>query len=146
MNELIAVLKIVLANSYALAGKAQSYHWNIEGSNFGEYHEFFGSVYSDAYGQIDRLAEYIRIRGEYAPISIPDILKAQTISDDVALQISARSMFTNLQNDNQILIDSYNKLFQAATAANDQAIANYAADRLDAHNKQAWFIRSYLKG
>jgi len=37
-----------------------------------------------------------------------------------------------------------NKLFKIATAADNQAIMNYIADRLDAHAKMRWMLRTML--
>ena len=37
------------------------------------------------------------------------------------------------------------KLFEVATAAKEQGIADYAAGKLDAYKKHAWMIRSCLK-
>ena len=34
-------LKTLLASTYAFAIKAQYFHWNVEGSNFAQYHKFF---------------------------------------------------------------------------------------------------------
>lgn len=144
-KELVVVLKVVLANTYAYSGMAQGMHWNVKGPNFSEYHGFFGGIYDDAYDQVDRLAEYIRIQGQPAPTNIPEILKAQTIADVTEVK-QAMEMIKDLQTANKVMVDSYTKLFSTATKAGAQDIANYAADRMDVHNKQAWMIRSYLEG
>ena len=34
-------LKTLLATSYAFVIKVQNFHWNVEGSNFPQYHTFF---------------------------------------------------------------------------------------------------------
>ena len=47
MDELIQALKIVLANHYAFSIKTQNFHWNVEGSNFPQYHLFFDTLYND---------------------------------------------------------------------------------------------------
>ena len=57
---LAETLKTLLATSYALSIKAQHFHWNVEGPDFPQYHEFFGNYYEEVYGSIDKLAEIIR--------------------------------------------------------------------------------------
>ena len=47
MNELQAALKIALANTFVSYFKAHSYHWNVEGIDFSQYHSFFGDFYED---------------------------------------------------------------------------------------------------
>jgi DNA-binding ferritin-like protein len=38
METLITQLKTILGTNFALYFKAHSFHWNIEGSNFPQYH------------------------------------------------------------------------------------------------------------
>ena len=52
MEELTQSMKIVLANHYALALKGQYYHWNVEGSDFLQYHEFFSDFYNEVFGVV----------------------------------------------------------------------------------------------
>jgi starvation-inducible DNA-binding protein len=61
-------LKTLLATSYAFVIKAQNFHWNVEGSDFAQYHNFFQGIYDEVYGNaIDQTAEYIRTLDVYAP-------------------------------------------------------------------------------
>ena len=56
-------LKTLLATEYAFSIKAQLFHWNVEGPDFAQMHEFFGELYEEVYdGSIDKTAEYIRDR------------------------------------------------------------------------------------
>ncbi len=48
-------LKKLLANSYAFVIKAQQFHWNVEGPNFPQYHEFFGDLYGEVYASLDKV-------------------------------------------------------------------------------------------
>ena len=43
------------------------------------------------------------------------------------------------------MMEDYRQLFDIATEATDQDIANYAADRLGAHSKFVWMLRSTLE-
>ena len=40
-------LKVLLASTNSLSIKAQNFHWNVEGDNFPQYHEFFGNFYEE---------------------------------------------------------------------------------------------------
>lgn len=145
MDELKATLRVALANHFVAYFKAQSYHWNVEGVHFTQYHEFFGELYQDFYGQVDPLAEYLRILGDYAPASLMELYNYKTISEDSVKPETLMGMIGTLGATNQELINNLNKLFEVATAANEQGIADYAAARLDAHKKHAWMLRSSLK-
>lgn len=145
MEELKQTLKQVLSDSFLLVFKAQSYHWNVEGILFSQYHDFFGDLYQEVYGSIDKTAEYLRILGEYAPKSISELYEYKTVEEDAAIPDEVQEMLSNLQQHNNKVIDNLNKLFDYADKANEQGIADFAAARLDAHKKHAWMIRSSLK-
>ena len=37
-------LKVLLASTQSFAIKSQNFHWNVEGSNFPQYHSFFDTL------------------------------------------------------------------------------------------------------
>ncbi len=45
MEKLISQLRTILGTKFALYFKAHSYHWNVEGPDFPEYHGFLGDFY-----------------------------------------------------------------------------------------------------
>jgi starvation-inducible DNA-binding protein len=145
MNELIATAKIVLGNTFVMYFKAHSYHWNVEGKNFSQYHDFFGDIYKELHGAIDIAAEEIRALDAYAPISLEQLYNSKTIVEDSTKPESCFAMISNLLNANDQVILSLNKLFAVASAENDQGVADFAASRLDIHKKHGWMLRSFLK-
>lgn len=144
MTPLVQLLRTLLATNFTLFLKTQMFHWNIEGSNFPQYHEFFGEVYQDLYAQNDTLAEYIRIQGQYAPGSLTVYSEISEIKDEEGFQ-SATGMMAQLAVDNQVMINLYQRLFDAAEEVKEHGLSDYAAQRLDAHKKLAWMLRSILK-
>lgn len=145
MEELKLSLKIALANTFVMYYKAQSYHWNVEGINFSQYHDFFGDIYQEVYGSVDSMAEELRALNEFAPHSLMDLYTYKTVQEDETLPTSVVDMLSSLQVANQEVIDSLNNLFTKSNEQNEQGLADLAAARLDAHKKHAWMIRSSLK-
>lgn len=145
MDQLIVTTQVVLANTFVMYFKAASYHWNVEGKNFAEMHGFFGDLYAEVYSAIDLTAEEIRALDAYAPISLMELYNYKTITEDSVKPESVNAMLFNLGVANEQVIESLNKLFAAASAANKQGLANFAADRLDKHAKHGWAIKSFLK-
>lgn len=146
MNETNATLNIVLANTFVMYFKAHSYHWNVEGINFAQHHGFFGDLYEELYDVVDTAAEELRAQEEYAPVSIVALLKSATISEDEEKPATVTEMFEHLSSANAEVVNSLNKLFEVATAAKKQGLADFAAGRLDVHAKHGWMLRSHLKG
>ena len=146
MENLTAALNIAVANTFVMYFKAHTYHWNVEGSDFPQYHGFLGDLYEELHDAVDPLSERLRVIGQYAPPSLKDLLESTTIEEDSDKPRNAREMFTNLLEANNEVVDSLNKVFELATSAKKQGIANFAADRLDIHAKHEWFLKSLLKG
>ena len=137
-------LKVLLASANSLSIKAQNFHWNVEGPDFPQYHEFFGDFYAEVYSAVDRIAEYIRTLDGYAPGSLTRYAELTIIQDQLKIP-RAELMFAELYEDNSKMIDLLNHCFASASQENKQGIANFIAERLDAHEKHQWQLRSILK-
>jgi starvation-inducible DNA-binding protein len=137
-------LKVLLASVNSLSIKAQNFHWNVEGDNFPQYHEFFGNFYEEVYSAVDRVAEYIRTLDAYTPGSLTRYAELSIIQDQLKIP-RAELMFAELFEDNIKMIELLNHCFTSATQENKQGIANFIAERLDAHEKHQWQVRSILK-
>ena len=137
-------LKTLLATNFAYYLKAQGFHWNVEGPDFSELHDFFQEIYEDAYSAIDPTAEYIRYLGEYSPASFERFGELTEISGQTKIP-RARLMLEELKANNDQMLDLLNRCFAEANDANEQGIANFIAERLSAHGKYRWQLTSYLK-
>jgi len=137
-------LKVLLASTNSLSIKVQYFHWNVEGDNFPQYHEFFGNLYEEVYASVDKIAEYIRTLDSYAPGSLTRYAELTIIEDQVKIP-RPNLMFAELLSDNGKMIDLLNACFASAEDENKQGIANFIAERLDAHEKHSWMLRSILK-
>ena len=137
-------LKTLLGTTFVYYVKAHGYHWNIEGPNFPQYHEFLQNLYEEVYASIDKIAEYIRTLDTYAPGSLSRMLEL-SILEEQNLIPRAELMIAELLRDTETYIDLLNECFAVATEENQQGIANFIAERLDAMSKHAWMLRSILK-
>lgn len=146
MEQIEITLNNVLANAFIMYFKAHIYHWNVECKNFAEMHGFFGDIYTEVHGSIDAIAEESRACGYYAPASLMDLYNFKSIMEDTTKPSSVEQMLVNLGAANQSVIESLNKLFKEASAADEQGLADFAAGRLDVHKKHGWMIKSFLKG
>ena len=145
MNELTTAIKVLLANATVMYYKAHQFHWNIEGIEFTQYHEFFGDLYTDVYESIDPTAEWLRKLDDYAPVSMDELFKYKTLKEETARVELLADIFTSLIAANQEVLDSLNKVFTIANANKQQGVCNFIADRIDTHQKHAWFLRASAK-
>ena len=137
-------LKVLLASTQAFAIKTQNFHWNVEGSNFPQYHDFFNTLYEDVHATIDPIAEYVRVLGAYTPGSLTRYAELSIIQDQIKIP-RAQLMFAESLKDCEIMIELVVAMFDEATNERQQGIANYMAELQDLYGKKAWFIRSTLK-
>lgn len=137
-------LKVLLASTNVLAIKAQNFHWNVEGSNFPQYHKFLQKYYDDVYGSVDRIAEYIRALDTYTPGSLSRYAELSIIQDQTKIP-RAKLMIEELYIDNQKMNELVVNIFDVATQERQQGIGNFMAERQDAFSKYGWQMRSILK-
>jgi len=141
MEELINILKGLLADTIALKYKAQGYHWNVETDDFPQYHDFFGKIYDDYDSAIDPLAEWIRMLGGYAPFKLSRFNQLTTLPE-VEVSSDHEDMSMDLYKTNELMIPKFQDAFDVATAARQQALANFLAERMGAHQKWSWQLRA----
>ena len=145
MNELVTALKILQANATVMYYKVHQYHWNVEGIEFSQYHDFFGDLYVDVYNSIDPIAENIRKLNEYAPVSLDELFKYKTLSEESTRLIKLVDILGSINAANQEVINSLNKVFALAQKDNKQGLCNFIADRIDTHEKHGWMLRASAK-
>ena len=144
MESLIEQLKTILGTNFALYLKSHGYHWNIEGSNFPQYHDFLNGFYNEVFLQTDSIAEHIRALNSYAPGSLARMLELADIQEATSIP-DAMAMMRDLASDNDRFIIHLRAGIVAAEGANEPAVGNFLQDILDAHQKKGWMLRSITK-
>jgi starvation-inducible DNA-binding protein len=145
MEQLIQQLKVILGTNFALYLKAHNYHWNIEGSNFPQYHDFLNGFYNEVFAQTDLIAEHVRYLDSYVPGSMERFLQLADIEEAVDNIPTAQVMMQNIKYDNDRYIVHLRAGIVAAEQANEPAVGNFLQDILGAHQKKAWMLRSITK-
>jgi len=144
MDKLIASLKVALGNTYTMYFKAHSYHWNVEGPDFAQYHDFLGNFYESVYGNVDSIAEHIRALDSYAPVALSRMLELSDIEEKDSIP-TALAMIADLKIDNERYMMHLRAGIAAADQANEPAVGNFLQDILDQHQKHGWMLKSFTK-
>ena len=137
-------LKVILASTEVFAVKIRGFHWNVEGPNFPQYHEFFDDLYTEVYGATDQAAELIRQLDSYAPGSLSRFIELSIIGEQTKIP-RAELMMAELFDDNEKIVALLKESFTVAEEENEQGVADFIAGRIDAHGKHRWMLRSILK-
>jgi starvation-inducible DNA-binding protein len=144
MEQLIEQMKTILGTTFGLYFKAHSYHWNVEGPDFAQYHKFLGKFYESVYGNVDPIAEHIRALNSYAPVTLSRMLELSDIEEKDSIP-TALAMIADLKTDNERYMIHLRAGIEAADQANEPAVSNFLQDILDQHQKQGWMLRSFTK-
>ena len=144
MEELIEQLKVILGTNFALYLKSHNYHWNIEGNNFPQYHDFLNTFYNEVFLQNDPIAEHIRYLDAYAPGSFTRFLELSVV-DEATTVPDPLTMMITLKNDNDRYVIQLRAGIIVADEAGEPAVSNFLQELLGAHQKKAWMLRSIVK-
>jgi starvation-inducible DNA-binding protein len=144
MEQLIEQMKIILGTNFGLYFKAHTFHWNVEGPNFSEYHAFLGTFYEGVFANTDPIAEHIRALGSYAPTTLARMMELSKVQDIVAIP-SPLIMMSELAQDNEKYIMELRAGIAIADAADEPAVGNFLQDILDAHQKHGWMLKSFTR-
>lgn len=135
----------VLADSFAVYMKTHGYHWNVRGPEFFSFHNLLEQQYRDIWAALDEIAERIRALGVLAPQSHSAFGNLSAIKDGDP-EKEATDMLKELMQDHETLIATTRKALDTASEAGDEASADLMTQRLAAHEKFAWMLRSTLDG
>lgn len=144
MSELSKAAKIAFASTFSFYLKAHNFHWNVEGVNFKQFHDLFGGIYEEVFDSIDTFAEQIRALGSYMPGSYSRFSMLSQIEDENNI-LDDRAMVVELLEDNEKLKNILKMVYDLAEEAGQHGFSNFLAERMDAHSKHGWMLRSILK-
>jgi starvation-inducible DNA-binding protein len=144
MEKLVQITRIAFSSTFSFYVKAHSFHWNVEGRDFYEYHKLFEEIYEEVYGSIDTFAENVRKLGAYMPTSYHTLSMLTRIEDENHVPTKDQMVQELLMDSEKILI-VLKKNYDAAEAAGEHGLSNFLAERMDAHKKHAWFLRASIK-
>ena len=143
-QKVVQELSKLLANSYTLYVKTQNYHWNVTGPMFTTLHTLFETQYVELAAALDEIAERIRALDAPAPASLAAFSKLAVVREETGSP-KAKRMIENLLADQGAVSRSAQAVIQAAEKSEDQASIDLATRRQEAHQKNAWMLRSHLE-
>lgn len=140
---LAQVLSRLLADSHFLYLKTQGYHWNVTGPMFHSLHALFEGQYTEVWMAQDLIAERIRALGYMAPFTHEKFHVLTQIKEPQMIP-SAMDMVADLLHDQELLIISSRCIIPIASEVHDETTLDLVTQRLGAHEKNAWMLRSIL--
>ncbi len=143
-DTVVKALEQALADTFTLALKTQTYHWNVVGPNFFSLHNLFEEQYNENFAAADELAERIRALDAPAPGGLTAFKEITRISEPKT-NADAKAMIDDLIASNENISKSLKTGVATAEENEDPATADMLTARVTVHDKATWMLRS-LRG
>lgn len=137
-------LSIFLADTYLVYLKTQNFHWNVKDPRFHSLHEFFEEQYKSLAEATDEIAERIRTLNAPAPGSFKEFLELTRL-EEAKGTLSADEMLKQLINNHQSIVDWLKPMIEQTAKLGDQGTSDLYIERLRAHQKTVWMLKSHFK-
>ena len=141
MEELIARMNRILADTYQIYLKTHFYHWNITGPDFPQYHEFLNEIYDEVYGSVDPIAEHIR-QLDGIPQNAPSMIKQNSSIVETTSVKPALDMLEDINFDMQTIVKNITETAKLADKFSELGLSNFLQDRHAAYKKHIWMLKS----
>lgn len=145
VEEIVAGLTQALAETAVETTKAQNFHWNVQGMNFGPLHALFQEIYEDHFKAQDDLAERIKALDAHAEGRYSAWLERSKIAECSGKE-PATEMIEILMKDQEQLAGVMSALASSAEQHGDLLTNDLAVGRGQVHEKFAWMLRAHLRG
>ena len=142
--EMVAELKKLLADHFALFVKTKNFHWHVTGPRFRDLHLLFDEQATEIHAQIDVIAERARKLKADMITSVGMVAEQTRIKDQSNANLSAEDMVRELANDNESLVTSLKAMKDVAEAAGDNATDGLIDDWTDEAEGRVWFLNAQL--
>lgn len=136
-------LSRVLADNYVLYTKTQNFHWNVIDPRFYQLHKLWEEQFEDLADANDLFAERMRMLQEKTPASLKEFLALTNLKESEGM-LTGDQMLEELVHDHEFMIKNLHTGIPFATDLGDDGTADLFIQRLRAHEKMAWFLRSHL--
>ncbi len=134
-------LSRLLADSNATYNKTLHYHWNVRGPHFYSLHKLFEEQYIELREAMDVIAERVRQLGADTPPFGAPMDSLTAIRADTGVP-DAMDMVRELIEAHEMTSRAARAVVTVAEEQGDVATADLATERIEAHQKALWMLRS----
>lgn len=144
----ITALNNLLADEFVLLAKSWNFHWNVKGPSFGSYHAFLEKIYTEAFNNIDDIAERIRAIDGRPIGSLKGALEHNRIKEEEEHEPlpSASGMFKILLEDYETVIREVRKDLKNLESKDplDEGTLSFLQSYIEKTEKTCWMLRAHL--
>ncbi len=132
-----------LASTYGLYVMTQNFHWNVTGPLFDSLHVLFEKQYIELAAAVDVVAERIRALGFQAPGTFREFLEFSILEEPKDVPASEQMVGMLIQAHTAVAQQAAH-IISLSEEAGDISTTDILTDRITAHEKAMWMLRSIL--
>ena len=140
-----ALLEKLLANTYVVLMLTQKIHWHVQGSEFYAIHLMTESQYNELQQAIDDIAEHMRSMQLDVPAGMEQYTSLTSIPEEKEIMLSTETMLAHLIDAHATLKKDLVDLREVSGGEGDVATEDIAIDRIRAHDKHVWMLKSSIQ-
>ena len=133
-----------LSNLAVLNANLHNIHWNVEGLQFVQIHEYTEELYDGFFEKFDAVAELLKMKGERPLVTLTDYVANATIKE------LDKDKFT-VKESLELVLDYLNEMKRLATEIRNEAdedgdfeVVMEFEEHVADYSKQIWFVKSML--
>lgn len=138
-------VKVYLANLAVWNAKLHNLHWNVVGRAFVQVHEYTESLYDAVFEQYDQVAEAMKMREAFPPVTLCEFLKLATIEELPARDYAVGEVLDIVLADTLKMQALAKEIRQGADEMGDDLLAAQFDGYLESYAKSIWFLKAMTK-
>ncbi|RFC54959.1 Dps family protein [Brumimicrobium aurantiacum] len=137
-------LNSLLANLHVHYQKLRNYHWNVTGGEFFDIHETTEAEYTEVVGEIDEIAERIRVFGATPISTLKEYLEVSEI-EETGTDLSSKEIIEEILRDYEILFSFMVETIETAREIGDISTDDLVTGFMRRREKMHWMLSSFNK-
>ena len=133
-----------LANLAVLNTKLHNLHWNVEGKQFMQVHNFTEDLYDDFFEKYDEVAEILKMKGEFPLVKLSEYQEAATIEELESKKYGVDEVLNEVLADLKEMKKLAAEIRNDADDAGDFEVVGAFEDHVAGYSQNIWFVRSIL--
>ncbi len=135
-------LQSYLSNLAVLNTKLHNLHWNVEGREFFQLHEYTEKLYDEFFVMFDDIAEIMKMKGEMPLVKMNDYLDNATIEELPAKRFTYDEVINAVEADLKEMKSLATRIRNQADEDGDFEVVAELEDHVAFYSKNLWFIKS----
>lgn len=137
-------LQTYLSNLAVLNAKLHNLHWNVEGKQFMQVHEFTEKLYEDAFEKMDEIAEVLKMKEIIPLVKMNDYVKNATIKELPGKSFNCEEALKIVTGDLKEMKDLTTTIREEADSDDDFEVVAIVEEHVAFYSQKLWFLRAML--